>query len=159
MTSSATMSDSTQPETITLVSNDKVSIVVERRVAKLCLLLANMFEDLDPSTDEAVPIPEVTGDVLKKVIEWCEHHKDDPLPEVNPDYRRMIADIEYWDQKFLQVDEKMFFDIIMASNYLDIKPLLDVCCKTVANMIQGKSPEEIRRTLNIPDDLPADHLS
>lgn len=93
------------------------------------------------------------------MIEWCEHHKDDPLPEVNPDYRRMIADIEYWDQKFLQVDEKMFFDIIMASNYLDIKPLLDVCCKTVANMIQGKSPEEIRRTLNIPDDLPADDLS
>lgn len=40
-----------------------------------------------------------------------------------------------------------------ASNYLDIKPLLDVGCKTVANMIKGKSPEEIRKTFNITNDF------
>ena len=28
---------------------------------------------------------------------------------------------------------------------MDIKALLDVGCKTVANMIKGKSPEEIRK--------------
>ncbi|KFZ19818.1 hypothetical protein V501_00474 [Pseudogymnoascus sp. VKM F-4519 (FW-2642)] len=152
------MSDSTRPKTITLVSNDEVLIVVERQTAKLSLTLANMLEDLQPDAKVVVPIPNVNGEVLKKIFKWCEHHKDDP-PEVIPDYRRMIADIEYWDQKFLQVDEKMLYDIFMASNYLDIKPLLDVCCKTVANMIQGKSPEEIRKTLNIPDDLTADDLS
>jgi hypothetical protein len=36
---------------------------------------------------------------------------------------------------------------------LDIKALLDVGCKTVANMIKGKSPEEIRKTFNIQNDL------
>ena len=40
-----------------------------------------------------------------------------------------------------------------ASNYLDIKPLLDVGCKTVANMIKGKSPDEIRKTFNIQNDF------
>ena len=40
-----------------------------------------------------------------------------------------------------------------AANYLDIKPLLDVGCKTVANMIKGKSPEEIRKTFNIQNDF------
>ncbi len=44
------------------------------------------------------------------------------------------------------------FDM-QASNYLDIKPLLDVGCKTVANMIKGKSPEEIRKTFNITNDF------
>ncbi|KRY08518.1 S-phase kinase-associated protein 1 [Trichinella britovi] len=40
-----------------------------------------------------------------------------------------------------------------AANYLEIKSLLDVACKTVANMIKGKSPEEIRRTFNIKNDF------
>ena len=40
-----------------------------------------------------------------------------------------------------------------AANYMDIKPLLDVGCKTVANMIKGKSPEEIRKTFNIQNDF------
>lgn len=44
-------------------------------------------------------------------------------------------------------------DFMQASNYLDIKPLLDVGCKTVANMIKGKSPEEIRKTFNITNDF------
>ena len=44
-------------------------------------------------------------------------------------------------------------DMLKAANYLDIKPLLDTGCKTVANMIKGKSPEEIRKTFNITNDF------
>jgi len=44
-------------------------------------------------------------------------------------------------------------DNVQAANYLDIKGLLDVTCKTVANMIKGKSPDEIRRTFNIKNDF------
>lgn len=36
---------------------------------------------------------------------------------------------------------------------MDIKGLLDVTCKTVANMIKGKTPEEIRKTFNIKNDF------
>ena len=31
--------------------------------------------------------------------------------------------------------------------------LLDFTCKTVANMIKGKTPEEIRKTFNIKNDF------
>ncbi len=40
-----------------------------------------------------------------------------------------------------------------AANYLNIKGLLDLTCQTVAQMIKGKTPEEIRKTFNIKNDF------
>jgi len=142
--------------TITLVSNDGVAIPVAREVAMRSMLITNMMDDLGDTVETTeVPIPNVNESVLKKVIEWCEHHKNDPTtsPDDDSDSRKKTTDIEEWDQKFMQVDQEMLFEIILASNYLDIKPLLDVGCKTVANMIKGKSPEEIRKTFNITNDF------
>ena len=61
--------------------------------------------------------------------------------------------IPTWDQNFLKVDQGTLFEIILAANYLDIKGLLEVTCKTVANMMKGKSAEEIRKLFNIENDL------
>ncbi|KAM3301413.1 SKP1-like protein 1A [Capsicum chacoense] len=40
-----------------------------------------------------------------------------------------------------------------AANYLNIKSLLDLTCQTVADMIKGKTPEEICKTFNIKNDF------
>jgi len=140
---------------IKLLSSDQVEIPVEKEVAERSILIKNMLEDVGEISDQAIPIPNVNEAVLRKVIEWCEHHKGDPIPvaDEDSDSRKKSTDIEEWDQKFMQVDQEMLFEIILAANYLDIKPLLDVGCKTVANMIKGKSPEEIRKTFNIQNDF------
>ena len=43
--------------------------------------------------------------------------------------------------------------LFQAANYLNIKSLLDLTCQTVADMIKGKTPEEIRKTFNIKNDF------
>jgi S-phase kinase-associated protein 1 len=61
------------------------------------------------------------------VLEYCEHHRGEPLPttdETQDDNRKRSTDIGEWDQKFITVDQEMLFEIILAANYLDIKPLL-----------------------------------
>ncbi|KAG6038094.1 E3 ubiquitin ligase complex SCF subunit scon-3 [Claviceps citrina] len=141
-----------------LVSNDNATIEVDRVVAERSMLIKNMLDDLGDesiSPTNPIPIPNVNESVLRKVVEWCEHHRLDPpqAQDDESDGRRRTTDIEEWDQKFMQVDQEMLFEIILAANYLDIKPLLDVGCKTVANMIKGKSPEEIRKTFNITNDF------
>jgi S-phase kinase-associated protein 1 len=62
-------------------------------------------------------------------------------------------DITEWDGTFIKVENEDLFEIILAANYLDIKPLLDLGCKTVANMIRGKTPEQIREMFNIENDF------
>ncbi|KZF22591.1 E3 ubiquitin ligase complex SCF subunit sconC, variant [Xylona heveae TC161] len=142
--------------TIILTSSDNVEIPVDREVAERSILIKNMLEDVgDAAANEPIPIPNVNEAVLKKVIEWCVHHKGDPpaAADDETESRKRTTEIDEWDQKFMQVDQEMLFEIILAANYLDIKALLDVGCKTVANMIKGKSPEEIRKTFNITNDF------
>ena len=54
--------------------------------------------------------------VLKKVIEWCEHHKADPpsTTDEESDSRKRSTDIDEWDQKFMAVDQEMLFEIILV---------------------------------------------
>ncbi|GAA6002312.1 SCF ubiquitin ligase subunit SKP1 [Rhodotorula paludigena] len=139
---------------VTLTTSDAENFEVERDVANRSVLIRNMLEDVGES-DQPIPLPNVSANVLKKVLEWCEHHKKDPEPiaEDLDDNRRKTTEISDWDAKFIQVDQEMLFEIILAANYLDIKPLLDVGCKTVANMIKGKQPEEIRKLFNITNDF------
>ncbi|KAI9661905.1 MAG: hypothetical protein M1821_009145 [Bathelium mastoideum] len=145
---------SANSQTIILNSSDGVDIPVDKETATRSVLIKNLLEDLG-DTGEPIPILNVNEAVLKKVLEWCEQHKKDPpaTNEDDSDSRKKTTDIDEWDQKFMQVDQEMLFEIILAANYLDIKALLDVGCKTVANMIKGKSPEEIRKTFNIQNDF------
>lgn len=93
--------------------------------------------------------------MLRKIIEWCTHHGNDPSPDPDNglDSQSKIIPIGEWDREFMQVEQEMLFDIILAANYMDINALLDMGCKTVADMIKGKSPEEIRKTFNIQNDF------
>jgi len=139
---------------VQLTSSDSESFVVDKDVAERSILIKNMLEDVGES-DSPIPLPNVTSKVLKKVIEWCEYHRNDPvvIQDESDENRKKSTDISEWDQKFMEVDQEMLFEIILAANYLDIKPLLDVGCKTVANIIKGKTPEEIRKTFNIVNDF------
>ncbi|GBB93636.1 hypothetical protein RclHR1_02200017 [Rhizophagus clarus] len=146
-------SESSEVKKVTLKSVDEVEFKVEIPVASRSILIKNMIEDIGEQ-DQCIPLPNVNEKVLKKVLEWCQHHVNDPqLTNDDDDSRRRNTEIDDWDQMFLNVEQDLLFEIILAANYLDIKPLLDVGCKTVANMIKGKSTEEIRSMFNIVNDF------
>jgi len=137
---------------VALISSDNDQFVVDKEVVDRMGLFNDMVD-----VGEPIPLPNVSSSVLRKVLEYCEHHRGEPLPTTNEtdadENRKRTTDISEWDQKFITVDQEMLFEIILAANYLDIKPLLDVGCKTVANMIKGKTREETRTFFNIADDF------
>jgi len=139
---------------IKLQSSDGEVFEVDVEVAKASETIKTMLEDpgTDDDEEEVVPLPNVNAAILRKVIEWADYHKDDPAPEDDTTENR-TDNIPTWEADFLKVDQATLFEIILAANYLNIKSLLEVSCKTVANMIKGKTPEEVRKQFDIKNDF------
>lgn len=56
--------------------------------------------------------------------------------------------------EFVSTDQSMLCAIIMAAHYLEIEGLVQLVSQKIADMMKGKSPEELRRTFNIPAPTP-----
>jgi S-phase kinase-associated protein 1 len=111
--------------------------------------------DLGDAQGSVIPLQNVSFKIMEKVKQYCEYHHQFPSPpsDAKKDERR-TDDIIPWDKDFCAaLDQPTLFELILAANFLEIKDLLDLTCKTVANMIKGKSPEEIRVTFNIKNDF------
>ncbi|XP_058106666.1 SKP1-like protein 1A [Magnolia sinica] len=135
---------------VTLKSSDGEEFVIDEAVALKSQTIKHMIDD--DCTDNGIPLPNVTSKILSKVIEYCKKHVEVAASK-NPDFRSNEDDVKAWDADFVKVDQATLFDLILAANYLNTKSLLDLTCQTVADMIKGKTPEEIRQTFNIKNDF------
>ncbi|KAL0314545.1 UNVERIFIED_CONTAM: SKP1-like protein 1A [Sesamum radiatum] len=141
---------------ITLRSSDGEVFEVDEAVAVESQTIKHMIED--DCADNVIPLPNVTGKILSKVIEYCKRHVDAAAVASKADDKLASTaatddDLKAFDADFVKVDQATLFDLILAANYLNIKTLLDLTCQTVADMIKGKTPEEIRKTFNIKNDF------
>ncbi|CAH9079246.1 unnamed protein product [Cuscuta epithymum] len=132
---------------IVLKSSDGETFEVEVMVAEQSQTIKHMIDD--DCADTVIPLPNVTSKILAKVIEYCKRHVEAGKTEDKPSE----DDLKSFDAEFVKVDQGTLFDLILAANYLNIKSLLDLTCQTVADMIKGKTPEEIRKTFNIKNDF------
>jgi len=138
-------------DVVTLTSSDDKSFTLPRDVALLSVTVGNMLNNISLSSEgggAAIPLTNLNGKTLEKVIEYCTYHKDNPVaPRSEDDYS--VDNISEWDLKFVEVEIPFLFDLVLAANYLDITSLLDLGCKAIAKHIIGKSAEEIEETFRI----------
>ena len=121
-----------------------------------------------PDKDETeIPLPNVKGAVLSKVVTYLKYHVTDQAKEIEKPLKsaNMNEVVSQWDADFVDVDQELLFELILvrvrflvvvgraaqravlrlafglpalqAANYMDIKPLLDLTCAKVASMIKG----------------------
>uniref|UniRef100_A0A6T9E8N6 Uncharacterized protein n=1 Tax=Noctiluca scintillans TaxID=2966 RepID=A0A6T9E8N6_NOCSC len=141
-------------ELLKLKSSQGEVFEVEPEVACMSTLIKNMVDD--SGTDEEIPLPNVKTAVLSKVIDYCKYHKDNPAEEIQKPLKSTIlveCGVSEWDAEYVNIDQEVLFEIILAANYLDIKSLLDLTCAKVASLIKGKTTEEIRKQFNIVNDF------
>jgi len=126
--------------------------------------IKSMCEDFgeNPSEQPALPLSAVTENTLKKVLEYCVHHKDDgpfvptevpPQKKGEPIKAKDSTIKDEWDLEFLKNELPLNLDILLAANYLEIKPLFELMCKCMANHMRGKTPDQLRSFFGLENDL------
>ena len=139
--------------TCRLMCKDGEVLEVEVETAKQSVLINGLIED--GGTDDDIPIAQVNKPIMEKVLEFCAHMRDNQPPEIEKPLSStdLSQVVDQWHANFVNVDQEMLFEIVMAANYLDIKPLLELSCAKVASLIKGKSVTEIRQFFNIENDF------
>lgn len=103
-------------------------------------LVATTIDDDAEDEDEVreIPLPNVKETVLQKVIEYCEHYKEEPMtPIQTPLKSSKLSDlVQPWYCQFTEVEQQLLFEMVTAANFMDVKPLLDLTCLAVSILIK-----------------------
>ncbi|CAK7357293.1 unnamed protein product [Dovyalis caffra] len=97
----------------------------------------------DGYSEDVIPLFNVEKKTLAKIVEWLNKRASGSSKE----------ELKRWDADFVDVDKDVFYDLLLASNYLNIEVLLHQLAQKVADMIKGKKPEEIRQLFGIKNDF------
>jgi len=82
------------------------------------------------------------------LMDWCKHRLEHP--DEKDKGIENIRELDEWEKTYTgPLAQPAIFQLILAANYLDIKPLLNLLCKAVALQLAGKNPEQIRQYFGI----------
>ncbi|CAO2821190.1 unnamed protein product [Amaranthus hypochondriacus] len=120
---------------------------VEEEVAMFCPIICReiLHKSMGSSKLNAIVLPErVNPSTLGLILDYCRFHQ---VPG------HSIKERKAFDDKFIRLDTKKLCELTSAADSLQLKPLVDLTSRTLARIIEGKTPEEIREIFNLPDDL------
>jgi S-phase kinase-associated protein 1 len=153
--------DESLTKMVTLVSSDGIKVELTKKSAMRSNLLKGLLEDYDYSTP--IPLPEVNGEILKHIVGFLDHFKNSEptLIPLKPHPLRSLKDVtSEWEADWIeQFPWETVEDIIIASNYMDIPPILHLSCAKIASLMKRKTADEIREMFNMgPCDIPEEEL-
>ena len=128
--------------TVTIVSNDNHAFTVPEAVARAFPILSDILDDAGLA--DPVPLHNVSGAVLAKVIEFCTFRLANTLEDE--------AKTKAFNAEFFDVDIVNLCALIVAAHYLIAKDLLDSTSAAIAARMYGKNVEEIRNLFGIDSD-------
>ncbi|WVZ13537.1 hypothetical protein V8G54_011103 [Vigna mungo] len=93
----------------------------------------------------AISLPHhVNPAILNLILDYCRFHQ---VPG------HSNKELKIFNEKFVRIDTKKLCELTSAADSLQLKPLVDLTSRALARIIEGKTPEEIRETFHLPDDL------
>ncbi|XP_043707818.1 SKP1-like protein 1A [Telopea speciosissima] len=129
-----------------LKSSDGETFEVDESVVRVSETLKNMIED--GCVDDTITLPNVNSKILPKVIEYCKKRVTH-----NGSSKKKKEELQKWEAEYLDIDQQVIYELMLAANYLDINRLLDIEPEKVASMIRGRTREQIWEVFYIKNDF------
>ncbi|KAI3795583.1 hypothetical protein L1987_38239 [Smallanthus sonchifolius] len=150
MASSQPISTPQSAKTVVLTSSDGQKFEVQLQIALQSETIRKMIDDGGFLDEIVLSFPNITGETMSKVVEYCNKHVHYDGAGNNI---TVNDEMRAFNKQFVDVPNETIFDLILAANHLNIKSLLDLTCQKVTDMTKGKSPDEIRKTFNIKNEF------
>ena len=96
---------------VTLKSSDKVLFEVNEPISLESQMIKNIIEDA--GTANAIPLFNVSSNILSKVIEYCEYRVK---AQKHADEKSAFSDSDNkcWEREFVKVDDATLFHLILV---------------------------------------------
>ncbi|XP_008798005.2 SKP1-like protein 12 [Phoenix dactylifera] len=130
------------PKMVVLRAYGGAEFEVDVVVASQSGTIKNMIDD-GWSVESGVPLPNVEGPVLAKMVEYWKRHVEGGGEE----------ELKEWDKGFVEREKQDLLVITMAAHYLDSQPLFELCCQAVADTIKDMAVEDVREYFGIENDF------
>ena len=99
-----------------------------------------------------IPLPRIPSKILLPILKHC---------KALTEYRaKSLTSSEFYkfEEKFFNVERNMLFHFIVASEFLQADELMDSACKVLAEMVRGKTTEELREEFGVKNDFRPEEL-
>lgn len=132
---------------ITLISSDDIKMTIDLNIALKSQTIKNLLLDIKDQSE--IKISNINHKVLSKIFQY---YKKYPTQYDSPNQQFNYI-FDEWDTYYFNIPYQEILELMVALNYLDIKDLLDLSCKYIASLINGKNVSEIRSFLGITNDF------
>ena len=127
-----------------LISSDGVIFTIDAATVKQMLTIQTMINHEEEDSDEVTPVPTVKALVLEKIIQWTEYHKIDHEKKEKTS----------WEIQYFNVDLTKIFELIIASDYLEVDTLINESCRNVLINNECKIIEDAAGCFHDPKIVP-----
>ena len=138
-------------KTIKVRTDDGKVVELSKKAVERSEILKGMIEDYPDESE--LQVKNIKGDALIKIKEYLEHYeetepKEVPKPLKSNDFKECVDE---WDYNFIgKVDDNETLEnLILAANFLNIKPLLILLAAKIASKIKGVDTQTIRTVFGI----------
>lgn len=119
---------------------------VEQDVALCCPFIHNKtYAGMGFSKIEPIVLPSpVKFTILGVILDYCRFYNLSG---------RSKLERKCFNEKFFRMETESLYELTSAAHSLQMSPLVELGCDALARQIGGKSNEEIRQALGLPDDV------